>query len=64
MGRKKGETIYGRTELQKIKIESGFAKGQRYYKAQKRVKDIKGFYIHFWLNNNVKQLLNSLGDLE
>ena len=27
-------------------MESNFTEEQRYYKAQKRVKDIKGFYTH------------------
>lgn len=27
-------------------MESDFTKEQRYFKAQKRVKEIKGFYIH------------------
>jgi hypothetical protein len=31
----------------KVNMEANFTEEQRYYKAQKRVKEIKGFYSHF-----------------
>jgi len=33
--------------VNKDKMENQFQKDERYYAAQKRVKSIKGFYIHF-----------------
>jgi hypothetical protein len=46
MGRKENQRIHEFIIITRLKMEENILQEKRYQKAQKRVKDIKGFYTH------------------